>query len=689
MRRWHPIRALLLVCLSIALTACGSSKPAVEQPEGPEPSLELVRQYAAQALDAGLPSGERRQAREQAMSTLLAFLTRPESLAVERVEWEEPVGPRTTPLIRPYDAGAVQVYALTIPVSGVLPPGERVAVQMTGGSAPYKAVEVPVLPGGRLAAARASEENGRLQLTLAFHLGRGGGYVAHYTQDPGSDKFRVSGAVFNNLPSRMGDASLMVRDGYLMVTSPLDEGWQPRFDETHPLRLFVMQDLALEWDEGRFVIKDQRNVTAFDALRVALSDEADEKERQEAWDTATRKLPLYLQEMESWGQNLTARLPLGARVLEDEHEKTAVRLISIPAPPDQPESTLTVIQHRISNGLPSAQVISVPGPVEDFRVISRDGIPGLMILSDSGAVSGQPFEKTITLMKLTAGHSWAPAPDWFGSLPPDPDVRFAHAEESGHLTLSWTGAGSPVSIAMINRDSPSLRICKAAADCYMLTWMGGRFGGTGWVLGSLRKLAGPEPVTQAQVAEAVNAVKHFLLLPEARLLTAQQLEEALGRSQGLDIRVYDAGGGSRVVVLPPTNLGASPVLIQSGEQIRTETAAPGYLDQWSRVWTASSGEDRWLLLFGESEHGAALVLHRWQDGAWQPVDAVSEPVERVLGSKIRIRYQPGQTHPVRGLFVPGGPDLVVSFLSEGRGVTFCERYRACAIYQLKDGWELR
>jgi len=674
----------LLITVTVLLAAC-SSKSASPAPQTARVTLHQVRTEAEKALDATLSSDQRQQAREATVRLMLEFLKTPESTRVSKAEWEKPVAGETGPLVRFFESGSVRLLGLVLPGPGVVPPGERVLVQTTLTSGP-QAAELGVLPGGQVMGAKAMEEGGQTLLTLAYSMARGGGYVAHYQRDSRSGEFRPNVSVFKGLPGRIGDLTLDVRENFLVVVSPVPEAWRPRFDAKQPMRLYFDADLALDW-KSKFVLLDERNFSAFQGFRIALDGKASKADRDEAWDKATRKLPAYLQEMDSWTEDLTAKLPAGATVSRDQQANLAVRLVSIPVPDS--EQSFAVIQHRSGGGLPAAQAITLPGVVESFRMTNRQGLPGLVILTNATPRSGKGVaRRAVTLLRYTSGGDWEPAPDWFGFLPVDSAWVLQRSANSFSLTIEWNPtAMAQASVTLLPGADPSVRLCQSAATCFSLTWAGDRLGGTGWLAEKLKTVTAGSVTTQ-QVMLAAEDLKQYLLTPEIQSLGTIQLATALSRATGVEMPVYDAGAGTRVVSMPTNASGVVPVLVQADKSVVIESTAPLTVDRWVGARVVEGGGERWVVVAGKSTSAGAVLLYKWDGLTWQPVSALNEPFDRMIAERIRVSYAPGQTVPVRGLYVRGGPELTITVGPDG-SVALCEGTRACINYLFDSRWQLR
>lgn len=668
MRHWRYSQALLLLLVLFLVTACGRGGRAPSAPPTAAVTLDVVWQAAEAALDGNLNASQRQRARDEAMSNLLAYLKQPESLEVARAQWERPAKGGHGPLVRSYAAGAVRVYAMTLPLSGVVPPGERLAVQVTKPA--LQSFELAMPAGGQLAGARSLEEGGSLQLSLAFVMPRGGMAVAHYQQDARSGEFKLQSGAFRGLPNRFDDYDLVQKDGFLFFATPIEMEPRPRYDEKHPLMLFLDGELGLEWKGGRYVVVDERNYSAFQGFTVALDAKASTKERQEAWEKAVRKLPAYLHEPESWQENLSGKLPPGAKLLTHESGNLSVRVISVPAPTLVSTPSFTVVQYRAGNGLPMAQELTLPGYVQDVRLFHRQGLPGLMVLSDMAA-KGSTFQ-TLSLYAMSGGNDWEPATvDWFGLLPAEDGLQLDH-RNSHHLTLQWTKAPGTVSLSA--GLEPVVQVCPAPDRCFELTWVGGRLSAAGWVAAKLRAMI-DDP---GQTASAVSAVKLFLESQGPAGVSAAELARLLGADQGVPVQVFTAGPQSHAVVLPPSGSGASPILIQTPSGTAVHQPGDSRVDRWERIWEVQGEGGRWLVVLGRNaQTDASLRLYKVNGGAWQSVNVVDAPVNVNLGGQVTVRYQPGE----KELFIQGHHVLEVIPSPDGQSISICEQFRLCTVYQ--------
>lgn len=664
MQKRHLGSMLLAALLVLALTACGGKNPQPD-PGAEIPTLAQVRQLAEAAMNTELPSNQRQQSRIDAMTRLLALLRQPASTGVAKPEWEKPVGANAHPLLRYYASGQARVYTLTIPLSGVVPPGERLAVQYVPASGPPAAAEVEVLPGGQLVGAMALDDS--KGLLLAFSLTRGGGYMMHLSRDARSGEFRADPTPFRGLPSAVGDVRLEVRNNVLMVDLPADMQWAPQFDPKGQ-RFFMNADLGLEW-KGKYNLLDERSYTAFEGFLKAANPATPKDERADAWEKASRKLPAYLSQMESLRDDLTGKLPTGALLFEERGANLTVRVVSIPAPDFAGKPSLTVVQHRSGNGLPQAQVVELPGVAEAVRVVQRHGLPGLMILS-GGA------QQTIALLKATTANAWEPAPDWYGYMPTDAAVK-----------LQRTGGNLQIAGAKVALDTDgSARVCPTPEGCFTLNWVGGRLSGAGWIGASVQELL-RQPAA-ADVAKAADLITQYLISGDAGEASAAELTAVLGGGSGL--KGFDLREGARAFAFPAHPSGQMPLILQSGKHVLVHSGGiAGAVARWEDIREIQGGNDRFVVVLGRSPDRAAALLFKHTAQGWQPANALEQPAEKTVGEWTMLRYTPGQSAPVAGLFVVGRADLRVQFAAGGSAVEFCEADKLCTTYTYDKGWGLK
>lgn len=671
MRIRHLGSILLAALAMIVLTACGGSAPKPD-PSAEIPTLAQVRQLAETAMNTALPSDQRQQARTEAMTRLLALLRQAESTGIKKADWEQPVGEAKSPLIRYYESSRVRVYTLTIPFSGIVPPGERVAVQYVPPSGPPVAVEAEVQPGGQLVGTLALDEN--RSLTLAFSLTRGGGYLLHLGRDAKTGEFRPEPAPLRGLPTAVGDTRFELKGSFLMVDLPVDAQWNPKFDPKTQ-RIYFNADLGLEW-KGKFSLLDERSFTAFEGFLAAANPATAKEERMGAWEKATRKLPAYLSQMDSLQDSLTGKLPSGARVFEDHGANMMVRLISIPAPDFAGKPSFTVIQHRSGNGLPMAQVIDLPGVMESVRAVQRHGLPGLMILSADKA-------RTVTLLKATTANDWGPAPDWFGFLPTDEAIKLQRT--GGSLTISAADPKANLTVSLGGEGH--VEICQAPGKCFTLNWIGGRLTGAGWVGARVQQALQPG-AGLTQVMAAAELIKQYLTSGDAAGASVAELVPAL--SGGTGLRGVDLREGGKAFVFPPNSSGVMPILLQSGQNVLIHAGgAPGTVEQWADLREVAGGNDRYVVVLGRSADKAAVLLYKHGARGWEPANALAQPADKMLGEWTILRYTPGQAEPVAGLYITGKTDLRAGFATAGNGVFLCEASKPCTTYVFEQGWVLK
>ncbi len=676
----------ILLALLVVISACGS-KPAQTVVKAEPVTLQQIRAYAAEALDGNIQSDQRSAARDAAVRSLLRFLTSSESVRLTKSDWERPAVASSGPLMRYFESGKVRVFALALPGPGIVPPGERVIVQyLPPGGAPI-ASELKVLTGHQLISVRGLEESGQLSLTAAFGHPRGGGYVSHYTRDSRSGEFRPAPTALRGLPFTIGDFTLEPYDEFLRVSTPIPEPWRPLFEVKQPLRLFLDADVALDWKGGRFVLLDERSFSAFQGFLTALDVKAAKPEREEAWEKATRRLPEYLGEMESWAEDLSARLPLGALTSRDAKGTSAVRLISIPAPEGLAHSVFSVLQYRSGGGLPSAQTLTLPGLAEGIRLVTHQGLPGLLILSDVSTASR--VKKAVSLYRMTAGNIWEPAPEWFGFIPKEPGWWITRAPSSPDLVIEWVGRAGfdKPAISMAIGADIGVQLCHAPTDCVLLNWIADSFGGAGWVREKLRALTtvGTGFAAERQVLEAISPLTAYLSAPSTIAITPTELITAIE----LDLQVFQPDQFTRLVGMPTNSAGLRPLLLQTSKGIVVETHETSAIEQWLDARVVTAGGTRWLVVLGRARESVSVILYRWEGDAWVKADALEQRVDRLIRDRVKLSYVPRQTNPVRGLVASGSAQVNAKFTSDGTAVQICETLTACATYFFGTRWQLR
>lgn len=692
--------ALFLALALLVSAACGKGTKKVQTPQTEVPSLQAIRQYAVRALDTTLSSDDRQKARNQAFSSLVGFLKTPASLQVTKADWEREVQPGSGPMVRMFQADQLRVFAIALAVPGVVPPGERVAVQVSSSAGAPEAWELASMPGGAAVAAGASREGGQTSLTVAYSLIRGGGYVANYLRDSKTGEFRANPNALRGLPLRAGDFTLEMRDSFLMVQRPSPEPWRPRFETKTSLRLFLDSDIAFEWKGGRFQVIDDRTLSAFQGFLTALDPRADRTTREEAWEKAITRLPGYLQDLESWSDDLAGKLPPGAFVGQDQIPNMAIRLVSIPSPMLTGPRSFTVVQYRSGGGLPSVQVILIPGTVEGVRLITRQGLPGLLILSDApnggtGPGAKVPWRKAISLFRQTAGSTWEPAPEWFGYFPEAAGWNLQRPVNQGYVTLEPSPppaqTGPNPTFALAASGAPGVQACLPPTDCFSLIWSGSSLTGADWVAAKLRAIstrAGGAPVSLRQFAEASVAVQRLLESTEGQAMEAGQMETLLGRDAGVSISVFDAGAGTKVVAMPADPTGDLPLIIGAGPRVLQESPAPRVVDRWVGARVVEANGARWLLVLGRSPVASLLTTYRWTEVGWSTAPALETRLDRSVG-RAQLNFAPGQTIPYRGIYFYGSTGASATFTPDGRGVQFCDDQRTCVSYVYETKWVLR
>jgi len=687
MRNSRSFLLMLLGVLVAMISACGSkqSQPVVKA----DPvTLEQIRSHAALALDGNALSDQRAVAREAAIRSLLQFLTTADSLKLTKSDWERPAVASSGPLMRYFETGPIRVFALALPGPGIIPPGERVVIQyLPPGGAPTSG-ELKVLPRHQIISVRGLAESGQLSLTATFGHPQGGGYVAHYIRDGRSGEFKPAPTTLRGLPFRIGDFTLELYDEFLRVSSPIPEPWRPLFEANQPLRLFLDPDVALDWKGGRFVLLDERSFSAFQGFLTALDTKVAKPEREEAWEKATRRLPAYLSEMGSWTENVAARLPTEAVTSSDTKGNLAVRLVSIPAPEGLSHQSFSVLQYRSGGGLPSAQTLTLPGQAEGVRLVTHEGLPGLVIVSNL-ATPQSPLKKAITLFRLTAGSHWEPAPEWFGFIPQEQGWWITRAPDSLDLSIEWVGRSgqSSPSMSMITGAEVGVELCQDIDQCFGLTWVANSLGGTDWIKAKLVALTKMEsgPAAQRQVMDTIPNLSTYLSAPETRALSPIALQTAIG----MDLQVFQPEPETRLVAMPTNSVGLRPLLIQTDKGIVIETHEPRAIEQWHDAKVVDAGNERWLLVIGRARESVSVLLYKWVGDTWVKTPALEHRVDQVIRERVLLSYRPGQSMPVRGLFAFGSTQVSAKFTPEGTGVQICEGQTTCLMYTFETKWDIR
>jgi hypothetical protein len=401
------------------------------------------------------------------------------------------------------------------------------------------------------------------------------------------------------------------------------------------------------------------------------------EERLDAWEKATRKLPAYLQQVESLSQQFLSQLPKGAREQMEQTASLTVRVISIPAPEGLGVKSFSVLQHRVGNGMPMSTVLDLPGPVEGLGALEVEGQSGVVILA--GAESGQG--RVVRLLRMTTGNDWEPAPEWYGyPLPSDSGLTIKRGPGAADLSIEPADPKAPLTVTLQPDKSILIGFNKATRQ---LAWLGSRLSGGAWVLGQVQQSV--SLTSAADVLKAADAVKQFLASPEAQDLTGASMAAMAGGGA----RGWDTGSGSKVLAFPPNNAGMMPLVVHGGKTVLVESYTPQTVNLWVDAREVQAGGGRWLLVLGRSTASASLVVYQWSGDGWQPADALSEGIDRQIAPSTRARYAPGQTAPIRGLYVSGTTALQAYFTLDGAGVAFCVTGSPCATYQYSNHWVLK
>lgn len=695
--------ALFLVALLFTVTACAKKS---EQPAPTSSlSLEEVRKQAAAAFDGTTSSAQRRTAAEETMRLLLALLALPESTSIPDQEWAKPPRPGVGPMVRHLDLGAgVHLYALALPGNTLAERRERFVVQVRkSGSAP-RADELTLLADSKLQVAKAHKEGSRQLLTLALSLNSGGGYVAHF--EAGSDSlFKSAGQAFAGLAGSHGDITLAVNDSFLLVNQEGAGEWTPSFDPKQPLRLMLGPDLMLDWKQ-RFVVVDDARFDAFALFKIATNPascktpencpealvEQAAKEPAEAakaaWQQATAKFAALLQKESTWSDDFAGKLPEGSRSVRGQGTEINVRLLSIPAPQGVTPRVFTAVQFRTGGGLPTARVLSLPGMVESYRVITHEGAPALFLLVDQTTDPKSNLRtKGLHLLRLDAGNDWLPVERWIGSVPNAPHWFLTNSSPGG-VNVEWETSKAPnLTVSLGSGAEPAVSICKFAPDCHRLTWFGGRLQAAQIVFAQLTEATQALPVEQL-LWRAAN-VAELLVDIDPGAVSSAQIASFLDPNKALGIQVFDAGASTRLITMPANPTPLRTAVLYAKSQALVVQAYDGLVTQWEGARVVQGGNTQRLLILGRSDKGAVLMTYDWDGTKWVAVDALSEKLDRVLMESVRVMNTPGQTMPVHGLVVLGSPTRITAARLTQSGAEFCENNVACATYGYNNGWELK
>lgn len=701
MRKLRRTMALFLVAMLLTLTACAKKS---EPPAPTTISIDEVRKQAAAAFDGTISSAQRRTAADEAMRLMLSLLGQPESTSIADAEWAQSPRPGVGSMVRHFDlGGGIHLYALALPGNTLAEVRERVAVQVRKTGSDPQATELTLLADSRVQAAKALKEGSKQALTLALSLNSGGGYVAHY--QGGSDGvFQPAAEVFAGMGGSYGDTTLSVKESFLMVTQQGAGEWRPSFDQKQPLRLMLGPELTLDWKQ-RFVVVDDSRFDAFALFKIALNpyackgpadcpeallEQAKQNPKEAAkaaWEQATAKMTALMQTDKSWADDFAGKLPEGAHSLREQGKEISVRLLTIPAPEGVTPRAYNAVQFRAGGGLPTARTLSLPGPVESYKVMNHGGLPALFLLVDqTNDPKSNLRTKGLHLLRLDAGNDWVAVEKWVGSIPNAPHWNLTNSTPGG-VNVEWESSKVPnMTVSLGSGQEPAVSICKFPTDCHRLTWLGGQLHAANLLFAQLTEATQALPEDQlvwraAQVAQLLVGID-----PES--VSTAQVVSFLDPNRALGIEAFDAGDGTRLVTMPANPSDLRTAILHVKDQALVVKVYNGFVTRWEGARVVQGGDSKRLLILGRSDKGAVLVTFQWDGSKWVAVDALSEQVDRTLQESVRVLNVPGQTRPVQGLMVVGGPSLLSAKLT-AEGAQFCENQIACIAYGYNNGWQLR
>lgn len=696
MRKVRRFTALLLVTLLLTLTACAKK---TEPPPAASVKLDDVRQQAAKAFDGTTSAAERRTAADEAMRLLLALLGQPDSTDISDQEWAE--SPRTgvDHMVRHLDLGSgVHVYALTLPGDSLTEVRERVALQVRGSGGENPAVsELTLLPASRLLAARALQEGkAKLHVTLAMATEPGEGYVAHFQGDT-SGAFKPDNAAFSGLAGEYGSVKLATQDGFLTVSLPGE--WQPAFDQKQPLRLILAPEVALDWKK-QYVLVDDSKFDAFALLAIAADpalcaagkcpEAIAEKAKQDpkaaaaaAWTQANAKLTALLADEKTWSDDFETKLPKSAVSLRDQGRDLAVRILSLRAPEGAEPKAYTAVQFRVGGGIPMTRLIELPGPVTAFKATTHGGLPALLLaVNETEEPEGTLQKAGLHLFRLNAGNDWVSAEGWVGSVPESPYFHLGKST-ANKVAIQWEVDQNPnFTIRIETGAQPNVTLCQfLQEDCHSLVWVSGKLHAIDVLKTQLTESLDPS-LTPEEYYWRANQLALFLAAADPAEVSEAQIRSLL------DLQVINAGFGTRVVAMPPTDGPSWAAVIHARGQGLVVPVQDRGVTSWEDARVLEGGGQQRLVILGRSELGYVLIAHQWDGQRWVPVDALNTKEEQNLAENARVFNFPGQTTPVRGMLIYGS-QVAVEFADDGSGVTLCESAGfGCKTYGYDAGWRL-
>lgn len=656
------MRIRVLVAALLLLTGCAAKSapvplPGVQQAGG----LAEVRYQASVTHDSKRSPEERVRSANAAWGKLVALLADPSSRQILPAQWEEQVSEGAGAFVRMQESGSLRLYAVSLPVPGGEPPFERVLAQWQAPDGKLQVSELKGLPGGRLLTHRLQTDRNNPSVLVALWEmpGEGGGFAGHFHWDKG--EFKLVQGAFATLPKEAGLTTLEVRDGFLVAQFPPEDGWPgAEFDTNFPLRFYVHPDWYVDHKDGRYTLGDDRAPGMYQAFAEALDKTGAPAERQASWLKASRKLPLYLAEMEGWHEPLVDKLPKGSAVMSDAHGHVSVRLVSIPAP-DFIGGHYSVAQFRVSNGLPTAQPLYIPGAAVSARLFANDGLPGMLVAS----TRADGF--AVTMLKLDVDGLWEKAPEWYGWLPPGMD-SWNLKREDHHLFVFQPEDGE----LQVTGQPPVIQGC-LGANCVPLDFQTGqKLSAVSWLVSRLDRMT---RANDAEMLADIELLRQFLLSPAAKEVPSDQFERVFAQGR---VAAF-ATPSVRVVGLPMNATGVAPLVVQWEGGILVEQPLPFGVFQWI---SARPLDETHLAVVGRTSDSAALVVFRKTETGWENGADLIQPAGLQAGT-LRIDA-PGAL--IRGLGVWGSATLSIGVTADGKTYQFCESpNRGCVRFVWENG----
>jgi hypothetical protein len=663
--RSRALVAGLAGLLLLAGCAWRQAQPSDAQPQAETAravDLVEIRYQASVTHDNRKSSDERTRAANAAWSTLLAYLTRPESRDLPVTEWEMPLAEGVGPFVRVQESGTLRLYAIPLPVPGGEPPFERVAAQWQAADGRLFASELKSLPGGRLLTHHLVVDRGNPQALVVLweYPNRGRGFAGHFQWE--RSEFRLVAGAFAGLPKEAGTTQLDVRDGFLTVQQAGEDRWVgAEFDRNFPLRFYVHPDWYLDFERGKYAIGDDRAPGMYQAFAEAHDRNVPRERRQAQWLKATRRLPIFLGDLEGWRENLAGKLPKGSAILTDQTSNISLRLISIPTP-EFMGGHFTVAQFRISSGLPTAQPVYIPGAAVAAKIFTNEGLPGIMV------VSTRADGFAVTLLKLDFDGLWEKAPEWYGWLPGSID-NWQMKREDHHLFFFPPADG----VLQVTGTPPVIEACQGSL-CVPLDFKSGKLSAAPWLAASLTRMPASDA---AQVEAAIGLVQQFMASPHAKDLTDQQFEQIFTIGQVAAFTV----GSLQLIGLPVSAAGTAPLLVHWEGGSLVETPAPGAVHYWI---SARPLDDANVAVVGRTGSGAVLLVFRKEGPGWRIAPDAVAPVAVQAGS---LRFD-APSPVAKGLSVQGTTAMSVAVTRDGTTYFFCQSQNAGCVRFVWEGGQL-